>query len=616
MFPTSRPIILRSLVLAAFCVGVSSNGHALGLGQGRVHSHLGEPLRLVIDLIGSDNAICPRLIVPKAVDSGALPLLERGRVRIEKTGNNRQLVVTSRTAVTEPVIRVMVEVGCSGNALRREFTLFVDPPIVSAKRAQSAPRVKTPDKPRAAASGKQKPVKRSKRNASTNSSAPAKPSPTGPAEQLQMATRLPTLASTPIPASLQFSEALSSPEQVGPLDDDTRQFLKIQSARIAQAGPDADLPSTLEVEMVVLQKRVVDLEESIQHLQSELARLAASTPRVAPPPSVESARATAVPRPPEAPTSDWSLTTWLLGFTAVLLVSAAGIFMWRRWKRATSPAVWFESSSIYTGPDSGFAGEETDGNRVAIHVEKVDFPLDEPLPEQVIPSWPPQPREAPCQTETPVTPRTSSLPSGEGDTPKINLRDAFAPPAGPTSAPAVPAAFSTSAKLETHSGEDSVQFEAPAFSNTPAQASPLPAPNVDDLSLRDDERAAIDLEHLQTQNEAPATTLLRLLDLYRESGRRVEYGRLANRIKSRFNVRLPEFDNTANEDLSDIDAYPHLLGTLQGLWGSDICLEYLRGLLLDDRKGDRNGFPRHAFEDLLFLSAVLEERLAGEDGYR
>jgi hypothetical protein len=110
----------------------SAQSVALGLGDPAVSSALGQPLRITVPLVVDPDVEltqeCVRLVqVPDGGD--AVPALGAARVLLDT--ERSQLRIESVQAVDEPVLRVAVEVGCA-QRIRREFTLLLDPPMLSA----------------------------------------------------------------------------------------------------------------------------------------------------------------------------------------------------------------------------------------------------------------------------------------------------------------------------------------------------------------------------------------------------------------------------------------------------------------------------------------------------
>jgi hypothetical protein len=104
---------------------------------------------------------------------------------------------------------------------------------------------------------------------------------------------------------------------------------------------------------------------------------------------------------------------------------------------------------------------------------------------------------------------------------------------------------------------------------------------------------------------------LKLLDLYRQTGARGEFETMARRLNSNFNVRVPGWDQSLagpGQDGDTIEAYPHVIKTLERLWHREACRNYLGALLVDTRGGTRVGFSKAAMDEILLLVAIQDLR--------
>lgn len=131
---------------------------------------------------------------------------------------------------------------------------------------------------------------------------------------------------------------------------------------------------------------------------------------------------------------------------------------------------------------------------------------------------------------------------------------------------------------------------------------------------------------------------LKLLEAYRHMGLRDEFDLAAQNMHDHFNVCAPGWDEGVAEaplrgffeeesaldhgaDVTGLEQIPHISANVQAAWGSFECRDYLRMLLLDNRGGERIGFPVAVVTDILLLEDVLNEllttnRLTGGDHER
>jgi hypothetical protein len=103
----------------------------------------------------------------------------------------------------------------------------------------------------------------------------------------------------------------------------------------------------------------------------------------------------------------------------------------------------------------------------------------------------------------------------------------------------------------------------------------------------------------------PAAWLM-LLDLYRTSGRRQEFRRLAEEFHLHCNVQAPLWKGFGSSDEGGLETFPHILRQVSSIWRQPGCREYLEGLLYDNREGRRVGFPLVAYGEVLLLLQILD----------
>lgn len=120
---------------------------ALGLGEARVGSYLGQPLDVTVRLIGADDMALDSLTIAPAsaadherlgVPSEALALgLD---VTVDRRVDPPTLRIRSRRNVDDPVVQVLIDARWASGRVLREYTLFLDPPLLDL-----APPVRRPE---------------------------------------------------------------------------------------------------------------------------------------------------------------------------------------------------------------------------------------------------------------------------------------------------------------------------------------------------------------------------------------------------------------------------------------------------------------------------------------
>ena len=138
--------ISASAMLMAASLAFSPAAWALGLGEVRVESYLNQPLKARIDLITQDSDDLASVtagmasaddykLIGASIEGIPVPL----RFSVEDIDGDAYIAATSTLPISEPVLRLIVEVNWSSGRLLREYTLFLDPPAVP--EAAPAPRI-------------------------------------------------------------------------------------------------------------------------------------------------------------------------------------------------------------------------------------------------------------------------------------------------------------------------------------------------------------------------------------------------------------------------------------------------------------------------------------------
>nr|MBP7640457.1 hypothetical protein [Thauera sp.] len=104
---------------------------------------------------------------------------------------------------------------------------------------------------------------------------------------------------------------------------------------------------------------------------------------------------------------------------------------------------------------------------------------------------------------------------------------------------------------------------------------------------------------------------LKLLEVYRAAGLRDEFNAIAGELNKTFNVTTVNWQSydALRASKMSLEDLPHICETLQKTWRTTACQRYLQQLLRDNRNGTRAGFPFSVIDEILTLTAILEEDL-------
>jgi len=133
MFNTTR--IGARMTFSAVLLAFTQSALALGLGNISVESYLNQPLQAKIELIsGADEDLSSVTVGMASADDFALIGASRDAISVplsfelEQHDGAADILVTSKLPLTDPVLRLIVEVNWANGRLLREYTLFLDPP--------------------------------------------------------------------------------------------------------------------------------------------------------------------------------------------------------------------------------------------------------------------------------------------------------------------------------------------------------------------------------------------------------------------------------------------------------------------------------------------------------
>lgn len=612
------------LTTAAASVGVVPTAWALSLGGEQVTSALGQPLRMIIPLLGSTadalDTRCFRVVSSSRNDG--LATVTQARVELQSNTNPPQLIVRSARSIDEPVVRITIEAGCDA-PIRREYTVLLDPPSVQAQEprvaAQQAPELpvaveRAPSlKPAAeplpartsTAAGELTATRRSAKKAT--GAAPAKApdiaksasrersSPSvATVKQLQQ-DKLEVQGGSPAgitsPAEVAALSALAVPrlriasdlvflEQPGnqpgaaPVDELQAAISKDKRARLLAAPIESDLAPRLEADLVVAQRRLAELQSQLA--AAGLVAKSDATVSASKPP-VRTATATTS----AGPDFDWQRWAWIPG---LLLVAGLAGFLIRQ--RRSQPKNQFATAALVQNAESADEAITVVRADTASSVDKRESKsaqFDEaPTPIMVPAAVETRPPQRSANTPNPIiATRDEREASDRLNNPLFQLRD-----------------------TESHvdvTELSQVTDEAQVYA---------------DLG-RNDQAIEILRDHIDSQTgelSSPAPWLM-IFELYRRTNNRQGYDELAPQFRKHFNGRVPEWENYGHELALDdgLEAFPHLVARIERDWGTGEARKFLEELLYDNRGGSRLGFSLAAYRDILLLLQVHEGLSAEPD---
>jgi pilus assembly protein FimV len=638
----TRSARVRVAVLIAL-MSVASPLAALSLGAEQVTSRLGQPLRLVVPLLGegasSLEARCFRIVT--APRSDGIYVVTQGRIELQTNTAPPQLLVRGNQALDEPIVRISIEVGCDA-PIRRDYTLLIDPPTTSAVETRPANQVPStvappqavlnqPDRPASPVTTSEPlpppaatsaPRTRAPSDGRTKLSATAKSDtkrPTAPRTAIPGASKLrgsagatqrdqlqvgasdasggarideAALAALAVPRLRVSSDlALTNPANLPgtPTVDELQAAInKDRRERLFAAPIDSDIAPRLEADLVVAQRRLAELQ-----LQLAAAGGAASPPTTAEPAAPASSKAAPAKTAPDA--DGWNRLTWLWlpGIALVIGLFAFLIRQRRAPKASPFDAQMSDANDELVDDARTIALDTTVGSTQNNKKGGVSASLTSHASESQVEATPPAPSLSPL-------PATSST-SAPSSTPTARASETRTP------------IIATRAEREASDRLNNPLFQ---LRDTESHVDVTELSQVTEEAQvyadlgRNDQAIELLRDHIDDQSGdrlSPAPWLM-IFELYRKTSNRRGYDELAPLFRKRFNGRVPEWDNYGHELALDdgLEAFPHLVARIERDWGTGEARKFLEELLYDNRGGSRLGFSLAAYRDILLLLQVHE----------
>jgi pilus assembly protein FimV len=273
----------------------------LGLGMAQISAVLGQPLSVKVPVVGAEagrlTSDCVHLADP--ISSEGAPVLRQADIRVVPQEIGSVIEVVTPGPVTEPAVRLALDVGCA-EPLRREFAILLGLPTLAVSNLEPSEALEEP-------------------------APPPKPKPRPAPKHLAKAVPLVPPATTPAPVPRQASGTPppAAPEAATAAPAPRSDRLVLASPQELPGPPTAADTSIASVDANAQMMRRIDaMSKQVEALE---AQLMASRSREA-----ELERRAANAR------SQW---TWLIGGVGGLLLGAALVLAWRQ-RRPQTHGAW------------------------------------------------------------------------------------------------------------------------------------------------------------------------------------------------------------------------------------------------------------------------------------
>ncbi len=115
---------------------------------------------------------------------------------------------------------------------------------------------------------------------------------------------------------------------------------------------------------------------------------------------------------------------------------------------------------------------------------------------------------------------------------------------------------------------------------------------------------------IEAQPKASINHWLYLLEIFRKLNLKEDFEKYAADMHQTLNVMTPVWYETeiAMVVPQSLEEFPHIMEKLYSIWPGDLATLYLRGLITDNRGGERTGFGKAVLSEILMLIELLDVR--------
>ncbi len=115
------------------------------------------------------------------------------------------------------------------------------------------------------------------------------------------------------------------------------------------------------------------------------------------------------------------------------------------------------------------------------------------------------------------------------------------------------------------------------------------------------------VDHIRANPKKALAHWLKLLEIYRENGQRSNFEQAAKQLQKEFNIRASDWMR-GTADRPRLEKFDRIFSKIEELWARpEECIAFLSGMLLDNRDGQRVGFPQEVAEEILLLIEIQRE---------
>lgn len=588
-----RQLFYLFVSVILICSVVNVPAFALGLGEIRVRSSLGQGLLAHADIIGSDTEIVNSSCLRARILTMDGVFIASANITLYQNQKKRALSFTTKQHINEPAINLVIDINCD-TQLHREFSILLDPPelsasSVTAQRDESpfavAPSVQNKNladgsnKPMfAGGTESEKPQRKAKKSRENLE-------PSGlPPKQVVEVDKVP--APMPIAAKPKKSAA---PKDVLKLSDEViiptqQQGLRMSDVLSAESGKELiqnmeELRAAQARMAAILRDEKPNLDTPVASKDgSEITNLKLQAEQLKKQNVLDKAALTQLQN--KGGFDSWLIILAIVAIIAILIILF--LLLYIRRNLTSKMPTWWEDESLASESAS---------------TEKID---------DVIKNFQTRYEGGEPSAEASVVEKRNPTPTDDSD--GLEPFDDAGTAKAVTPTQVEPNRQRTPTLEETNSSI--FNFFTPRGSSVKVEEISDVTQEAEFWISMNDPQRAIEILAAQEKVEQPDSPVpwLFLLDLYRTVKDADKYNQLRDRFINFFNANIPEYDT----DLSQVqerhlEDFPHLIQRISGAWNTQDVIPYLESLLIDDREGKRAGFDLPVYRDILMLLGIAHE---------
>lgn len=536
--------------LSLLAVGFHHSSYAMGLSELNVKSHLGQPLKATVNVLGANDLKgAPCLRLGQNSDLSHVNFL-MGPV----SGNLAKLTVTSNKIINEPIVNLSIIAGCD-SSIKRDYVLLLDPPLITQPVNTQAPITNdivtthnidnSVETSTAAALSTKKP----KVNVKAKAKKKTRNTKKATAKQ-RKAPKAPTLKSKGVKKSKLADRTTAKAAKVQPRlsisgGTSTKTPANISGLRLDKQLTFTPNSAAVMNETVVIEDEVTSMNKRLTHLQQQITTLQKQNLKLRSENKLKAAQLTQT-------SSFQSKLANFLPYLGTGLLLAGGYMAFHWFRRRQQLLQNHQAEAIWV--NTGIQDEKqlvTDSDDLFTNLS---FGIEDAAEE----------------TKTTPTSMTESFEATKTDEQPIILEDDH---------------------------QFSVLDHADVFLSHGRST----------LAIQ------LLQNHLLEHPKQSVTIWLFLLDLLAKDDLQGLYEQTAQDCQLHYNVKIAAFSKPETMASESLEDFPRLAQGLESVWNTPAAIVYLDDLIYNNRLEPRAGLAKNLIEELILLRSMTQENINSAD---